>query len=78
MENIADTIERIFKIMDPHWHAQSWKDLTGFEYSEALRLRSKVDEVSNLLRQGTGKDFEITTKEKMILANYLVWFEGLF
>jgi len=78
MQTTEDTIERIFKIMDLHWDVQSWKDLTGFEYSEAVRLRTKVDEVSNLLRQGTGKDFGIATKERMILANYLVWFEGLF
>ena len=78
MQKIEDTIERIFNIMDHHWDAQSWKDLTGFEYSEAVRLRAKVDEVSNLLKKETGKDFGIATKERMILANYLVWFEGLF
>lgn len=78
MQKIEDTIERIFNIMDHHWDAQSWKDLTGFEYSEAIRLRAKVDEVSNLLKKETGKDFGIATKERMILANYLVWFEGLF
>ena len=78
MQILEDTVERIFKIMDPHWDSQSWEDLTGFEYAEAIRLRAKVDEVSNLLRQGTGKDFGITTKQKMILANYLVWYERLF
>ena len=78
MQKIEDTIERIFNIMDHHWDAQSWKDLTGFEYSEAIRLRARVDEVSNLLKKETGKDFGIATKERMILANYLVWFEGLF
>ena len=78
MQNIDDTIERIFEIMDRHWDAQSWKDLTDFDYPEAIRLRAKVDEASSLLRQIPGKDFGITTKEKMILSNYLVWFEGLF
>jgi hypothetical protein len=78
MQKIEDTIERIFNIMDHHWDARSWKDLTGFEYSEAVRLRAKVDEVSNLLKKETGKDFGIATKERMILANYQVWFEGLF
>ena len=78
MQKIEDTIERIFNIMDHHWDAQSWKDLSGFEYSEAVRLRAKVDEVSNLLKKETGRDFGIATKERMILANYLVWFEGLF
>ena len=78
MQTIEDTIERIFKIMDHHWDVQSWKDLTGYEYSEAVRLRSKVDEAANLLKQEAGRDFGIATKEKMILANYLVWFEGLF
>jgi hypothetical protein len=78
MQKIEDTIERIFNIMDHHWDAKSWKDLTGFEYSEAVRLRAKVDEVSNLLKQETGRNFGIATKERMILANYLVWFEGLF
>jgi hypothetical protein len=78
IQTVEDTIERIFKIIDHNWDAQSWKDLSGFEYSEALRLRTKVDQVSNILRQETGKDFGITAKQKMILANYLVWFEGLF
>ena len=78
MQIIEDTIERIFEIMDHNWDVQSWKDLSGFEYSEAVRLCTKVDQVSNILRKETGKDFGITTRQKMILANYLMWFEGLF
>ena len=78
MQILEDIVERIFIIMDLHWNSQNWENLTSAEYAEAICLRVKVDEVSNLLRQGTVKDFGITTKQKMILANYLEWYEGLF
>lgn len=78
MQILEDIVERIFIIMDLHWNSQSWENLTSAEYAEAICLRVKVDEVSNLLKQGTGKDLGITTKHKIILANYLEWYEGLF
>lgn len=77
MQNIEDTINRIFKITDRHWDAQSWKDLTGFEYAETVRLRAQIGEVSNLLKQKDGRALGITGKEKMILENYVLWYKGL-
>ena len=68
MQILEDIVERIFIIMDLHWNSQSWENLTSAEYAEAICLRVKV----------TGKDLEITTKHKIILANYLEWYEGLF
>jgi hypothetical protein len=77
MKNIDDTIDRIFNLMDHHWNAQSWRDLTGFEYAEMVCMRAKVDDISNLLKQKDGRNLEVTAKEKMILENCIIWYTGL-
>lgn len=78
MKNVDDTIDRIVNLMDHHWNAQSWRDLTGFEYAEAVRLLTKVNELSNLLKQKDGRKLKVAEKEKMMLENYILWYDGLF
>jgi len=78
MQNIEDTIDQILKLMDHHWDAQSWRDLTGFEYAKAVCLRTEIDRISNLLKRERGWGLEIAGKDKMILENYVLWYDSLF
>ena len=77
MQNIEDTIDRIFELMDHRWNAQSWRDLTGLEYAKAVCLRAEIDEIYKLLKRKNERGLKISDKEKMILENYILWSEGL-
>jgi hypothetical protein len=76
---VIDTIERIIKLMDKHWDAKSYVELTDEENAESRFLFRRVLNFSVLERKAPEKFhvLGITQKEVMIMNNYLDWLKSI-